>query len=62
MLMCAGSMQLHTAMCMHRERVVLFPSLQICFNWLQGTGGVSIYGAKFEDESFDCMSLFVLDQ
>lgn len=27
------------------------------FYWLQGTGGISIYGSKFEDESFACMSL-----
>jgi len=38
----------------------MFVSHQICFNWMQGTGGVSIYGGKFEDENFACMYLLVL--
>jgi hypothetical protein len=25
---------------------------------VQGTGGISIYGSKFEDESFACMSYY----
>jgi hypothetical protein len=41
---------------------IRFVSVQICFTWMQGTGGVSIYGGKFEDESFDCMFLLVLNQ